>query len=36
MAFGIVYRVTKSIVPGILVHLLCNLFSLYYFNYIQL
>ena len=34
IVFGIVYRVTKSIVPGILVHFLWNLFSLYYFNYI--
>ncbi|QHA92229.1 CPBP family intramembrane metalloprotease [Bacillus sp. N1-1] len=34
IVFGIVYRLTKSIVPGIIVHFLWNLFSLYYFNYI--
>ncbi|WP_420541693.1 hypothetical protein [Guptibacillus spartinae] len=33
--FGIVYRLAKSLVSGILLHFLWNLFSFYYFHSIE-
>lgn len=34
IAFGLVFRLTKSLIPAILTHMLWNVFSLFYFNYI--
>ncbi len=32
IAFGITYNITKSIVPAILIHVIWNIFALFYFN----
>ena len=34
IAFGLVFRLTKSLIPAILTHFLWNVFSLFYFNYL--
>ena len=34
IAFGLVFRFTKSLIPAILTHMLWNVFSIFYFNYI--
>jgi len=34
VVFGMTYKLTKSIVPAIFVHMIWNAFSLFYFNYI--
>ncbi|PQD93899.1 hypothetical protein CYL18_17220 [Pradoshia eiseniae] len=34
IAFGLVFRLTKSLIPAILTHIMWNIFTLFYFNYI--
>ncbi|WP_425283748.1 CPBP family intramembrane glutamic endopeptidase [Mesobacillus persicus] len=34
MIFGVVYKLSKSVVPAIITHFIWNVFSLYYFNYL--
>ena len=34
IVLGVIYKLTKSVIPAILVHFLWNLFALFYYNYI--
>ncbi len=34
IAFGLVFRFTKSLIPALLTHFLWNVFTLFYYNYI--
>ncbi|WP_405027720.1 CPBP family glutamic-type intramembrane protease [Lentibacillus songyuanensis] len=34
VVFGITFKLTRSIVPVIFIHIIWNAFSLFYFNYI--
>ncbi|WP_176482022.1 CPBP family intramembrane glutamic endopeptidase [Paucisalibacillus globulus] len=34
VSFGFTYKLSRSIVPAILIHVIWNIFSLFYFNYI--